>query len=76
MTPKDKTMINACYKCTFRGTIPGNCHSRCTHPTPFNINVTGNKYGMEQGWFFYPFNFDPTWLITCDGFEDKNNKIN
>lgn len=24
--------MNECYKCKYRGTIPGNCHSKCEHP--------------------------------------------
>ena len=36
------------------------------------INVKGNQHGIRRGWFNHPFNFDPTWLESCDGF--KNNK--
>lgn len=35
------------------------------------INVTGNEHGISQGWFTWPFNFDPTWLEACDGFEEE-----
>lgn len=35
------------------------------------INVTGNEQGISKGWFNWPFNFDPTWLDTCDGWEEK-----
>jgi hypothetical protein len=24
-----------------------------------------------MGWFFWPYNFDPRWLKSCDGFEPK-----
>ena len=34
------------------------------------LNVTGNEHGIYKGWFNWPFNFDPTWLDTCDGFEE------
>lgn len=35
------------------------------------ISVTGNKHGIQHGWFAWPFNFDPLWLETCDGWEAK-----
>ena len=35
------------------------------------LGVTGNEHGIESGWFNWPFNFDPIWLETCDGFEAK-----
>ena len=57
-----------CYKCIHRHPIPGDAHSSCDNLT---VNVTGDRYGRSQGWFFWPINFDPTWLISCDGFEKK-----
>lgn len=57
-----------CYDCKFRGTIPGDAHTRCLNE---KAHVTGDAYGKRSGWFFWPFNFDPTWLETCDGFEAK-----
>jgi hypothetical protein len=33
--------------------------------------VTGNAHGMKMGWFYWPVNFDPTWLKSCDGFAPK-----
>ncbi len=32
------------------------------------ITVVGNEHGIKSGWFNHPFNFDPTWLVSCDGF--------
>jgi hypothetical protein len=57
-----------CYKCVHRLDIPGDCHSRCNN---HGAKVTGHKQGVRQGWFNWPFNFDPVWLTTCDGFSDK-----
>ena len=37
------------------------------------INVVGNQHGIINGWFAWPFNFDPTWLDTCDGFEENDD---
>jgi len=33
------------------------------------LNVSGDKHGIANGWFVWPFNFDPGWLLTCDGYE-------
>ncbi len=38
-------------------------------PTPNKLNVTGNPHGIKNGWFLWPFNFDPLWLESCDGWE-------
>lgn len=35
------------------------------------IKVVGHPTGIKNGWFSHPFNFDPTWLISCDGFEAR-----
>lgn len=35
------------------------------------LNVTGDPHGISHGWFNWPFNFDPIWLRSCDGFEAK-----
>lgn len=90
-----------CYECKWRGSIPGDCHSSCHHPSfgkvennplaqvfgiltsarkiPFQvqsdaITVRGNPHGIRSGWFNHPFNFDPTWLEECTGFEAKNSE--
>lgn len=88
-----------CYKCKYRGEIPGDAHSCCNHPKneeslkdpllgmlaifasvgrvpPINsggLKVKGNPHGVKKGWFNYPFNFDPTWLEECEGFEPKDD---
>ena len=33
------------------------------------LNVSGSRHGIKSGWFYWPLNFDPVWLETCDGFE-------
>ena len=82
-----------CYKCKYRGTIPGDAHTRCCHSSvnvdsnPFaaiddmmmgkandareKLNITGDSNGVRHGWFMWPANFDPVWLLTCDGFAEK-----
>ena len=50
--------MTECCSCKNRRNIPGDCHLSCVKPDP---NMTGNPHGIRNGWFFYPFNFDPTW---------------
>ena len=82
-----------CYDCIYRGTIPGDAHSRCNHPkvkqddnvlgalvemlggknieSAKKLNIKGNPIGIRSGWFMWPANYDPTWLVNCDGFKAK-----
>jgi len=60
-----------CYKCKHRGTIPGDSHSSCSN---LKAKVEGDEHGIKSGWFFWPFNFDPRWLLSCDGFKEKEDK--
>lgn len=57
-----------CYDCVHRLEVPGSCHSRCNNHL---AKVEGNKHGIRSGWFMWPLNFDPVWLISCNGFSDK-----
>ena len=38
-----------------------------------NLNVSGNPHGVRRGWFNWPYNFDPAWLNSCDGFEKASS---
>lgn len=38
-------------------------------PAQKRLNVSAHQHGIKNGWFAWPINFDPCWLITCDGFE-------
>ncbi len=33
-----------------------------------NLTVQGNPIGIRGGWFNHPINFDPIWLLKCNGF--------
>ncbi len=58
-----------CYKCVHMRGVPGDAHLGCNN---FQAKVVGNPHGIKHGWFLWPLNFDPTWLVTCNGFsEDK-----
>lgn len=32
----------------------------------------GDPHGIRMGWFSWPFNFDPTWLVECSGFKEAD----
>jgi hypothetical protein len=64
-----------CYECIHRRKVPGDAHSQCCHPHTANLKVVGNPVGIQNGWFMWPFNFDPTWLRECNGFESVNSAI-
>jgi hypothetical protein len=38
-------------------------------PVP-GLNVIGDKHAIGMGYWSWPINFDPVWLISCDGFEE------
>ena len=68
-----------CYRCLHRGHIPGNCHTKCTHPDVKDrskMRIKGNEQGIKGGWFAWPYNFDPVWLENCDGFESTEKETN
>lgn len=60
-----------CYACQHRRTIPGDAHSSCANR---NACVDAARQGVTNGWFNWPWNFDPTWLIGCTGFEVSERK--
>jgi hypothetical protein len=62
-------MATECYSCRFRRNIPGDCHIMCINP---DKNMNGNPHGIKNGWFAYPFNFDPIWKDRlCFNYERK-----
>jgi len=38
------------------------------------LNIKGNLHGIENGWFNWPWNFDPVWLENCDGFVSRDQE--
>lgn len=59
-----------CYSCRYRRDIPGDQHSLCMNTSAM---VEGNAHGIRMGWFIWPVNFDPVWLISCDGHDFVTN---
>lgn len=65
---KKKEMRNACYDCQYCGSVPGSAHNSCSNS---KAKVDGDLQGIKGGWFVWPINFDPVWLLSCDGFKKK-----
>ncbi len=69
MPDEEKKMMEECYSCKHRRNVPGNCHIECVKP---DQDMTGNSHGIKNGWFMYPWLFDPVWKTKlCDNFESK-----
>lgn len=80
-----------CYKCKYRGNVPGDAHSCCRYPgndtnlfamfdqdnliQMIKLGIKADRYGFENGWFMWPVNFDPTWLLSCSGFTPKDGDV-
>jgi len=55
-----------CRECKFVRNVPGDAHKSCANK---EAKIEGSEMGIRQGYFFWPYNFDPTWLISCTGFK-------
>lgn len=65
----ERTIMNECYQCVHRRGIAGSCHSACANP---DSTLEADEHGIRNGWFNYPFNFDPVWKNEfCKNFEQK-----
>lgn len=38
------------------------------------LGIEAHPHGVERGWFLWPANFDPTWLLSCNGFKAAEEK--
>ena len=57
-----------CYTCVHRTQVAGSAHSECNN---HKANVRANPHGARMGWFNWPLDFDPTWLVSCDGHSEN-----
>jgi len=60
--------MKKCLTCVHRRDVPGSAHSRCNNVSAI---VKGDEHGIKKGWFTWPLDFDPVWLISCDGYSDN-----
>ncbi len=61
-----------CYECEHHSIIPGDAHIKCLVLVTTDLIVEGDARGKANGWFNWPGNFDPTWLLECNGFMAKD----
>ena len=66
---KNIIMINenkkSCSTCAYKRNIPGNTHIACKFDF-FGQGVpmpNGDKHGIKNGWYAFPFNYDPIWMV-------------
>ena len=68
-----RTITNECYSCVSLRRVPGNCHILCNNPDP---DIRGDAHGIKNGWFFYPFLYDPTWKLNfCNNYQQKRGAV-
>lgn len=61
--------MSNCYNCKSKRAVPGNAHIACATP---DVNMTGHYHGVANGWFMYPYCFDPVWIAKeCDNYAPK-----
>ena len=76
LTSKMVTEVNTgdaaseCRICAYSSIVPGSSHHiECSNP---NLLMEGDDHGIKNGWFQYPYNFDPCWkLVPCANFKEK-----
>lgn len=62
-----------CHTCKYARAVPGNCHIACANPDP---SVRGDPHGVRNGWFIYPWLFDPSWMVTeCRHYLPKGHEF-
>ena len=67
-----------CYTCQFRAGAFGSAHSRCVfrwHDQKEFEAPKGDLYGIASGWWYFPLNYDPVWMITeCEAHVEKDKE--
>lgn len=38
------------------------------------LGIKAHAHGLRNGWFNWPWNFDPAWLEACEGFEPNEEQ--
>lgn len=69
--------MNECYTCKYRRDIPGDAHSSCAkfdvaeayYVLRNRLSPQFAEHGINNGWAFWPMNFDPVWLEKCNFYE-------
>jgi hypothetical protein len=70
------SMIAKCYECAYRRELAGDCHSRCAFAWAKSglAAPEGNPHGVKNGWWRFPWNFDPVWMVApCPAFSAESD---
>ncbi len=70
-------MSTDCYKCGYKDNNPGSAHIRCKHNWKKSERSMpkGNPHGIKNGWWIFPVNFDPAWMLgNCPAFTTEPEK--
>lgn len=76
---QDNTLSSAHIKCDVLGDDLASLMA-VVHPPTIQVGnakmrlVQGKQAGMERGWFTWPMEFDPIWLLWCFLYEDKEDE--
>lgn len=62
-------MQENCHTCQHKRMVPGSNHVSCSKK---NLLYSAEQHGIDNGWFNFPYDFDPAWLKICTGYLDKN----
>lgn len=62
-----------CKDCKFKRNVPGDTHISCVRS--LNLLSGISNHGVKNGWFMYPYNFDPIWADFCTGYIDKSENL-
>lgn len=63
-----------CNDCIHKKDIPGDAHIQCDFDWSDSDlqKPEGDEHGVKNGWFMFPYNYDPTWgPDDCEAFESK-----
>ena len=61
-----------CYRCVHRRAVSGSCHSKCDADFSKIEPPAGDKHGIKNGWWIFPWNYDPIWMEgKCENFKLK-----
>lgn len=67
-----------CHQCIHRRSVPGDSHSMCSFSWEQSKHFPpeGNPHGIKKGWWMFPFNYDPIWMMgECKEFNDGREKV-
>lgn len=70
LRPEFFTGSNKCTGCIYKSKVPGSAHSQCSKHSAF-VNL--NNHGVQSGWAFWPYDFDPVWVDSCDSYFNENS---